>query len=196
MYRPEEEILSLQICSPGLGTWNGEAYDAFFLVLKNLNYAQGNEKGNVKGNVKRNETNKIKGTGKNVSERAEMIAGYLKSHPHATIVTMSEEFSLTRKQIVSALELLKNQNRVQYKGASRNGHWEVISYPLPVKVDGAYTKKCIDDILFSLGKGCIGIVPRAVVLQHEDADQPQGSVSFQTQYPHAQTGISSAFFYS
>jgi len=31
-------------------------YDAFFLVLKNLNYAQGNEKGN--------ETNKIKGAGK------------------------------------------------------------------------------------------------------------------------------------
>jgi hypothetical protein len=35
-------------------------YDAFFLVLKNLNYAQGNEKGNEKGN----ETNKIKGAGK------------------------------------------------------------------------------------------------------------------------------------
>jgi hypothetical protein len=89
----------------------GKRYDAFFLVLKNLNYAQGNEKGNVKGN----ETNKIKGAGKNASERAEMIVGYLKSHPHATIVTMSEEFSLTRKQIVSALELPKNQNRVQYK---------------------------------------------------------------------------------
>ena len=83
-------------------------YDVFFLTLKNLNYAQGNVKGNEKGN----ETNKIKGAGKNVSERADMIAGYLKSHPQATIVTMSEEFGLTRKQIVSALELLKNQNRV------------------------------------------------------------------------------------
>ena len=142
------QIDSLQICSPGLGTWNGEAadsrrssriispsrltldvlvptflsqYDVFFLVLKNMNYAQGNVKGNIKGN----ETNKIKGAGRNVSERAEMICGYLKSHPHATIVTMSEEFNLTRKQIVSALELLKNQTKVQYKGASRNGHWEV-----------------------------------------------------------------------
>lgn len=85
------------------------------LTLKNLNHAAGNGSGNGQGN----------GSGNTVQERAEMLIEYLRDNPRASITSMSKEFGLSRRQIVTAVDYLKNQNRLKFVGTNRKGHWEV-----------------------------------------------------------------------
>lgn len=91
-------------------------YDAFFLTLKNLNYAAGNGSGNSQGN----------GSGNKVAERAEIIINFLKDNPETSINTLAKELNLSRKQVVVGIDYLKNQKRLKFVGTNRKGHWEII----------------------------------------------------------------------
>ncbi|MBQ9273366.1 MAG: putative DNA binding domain-containing protein [Succinivibrio sp.] len=92
--------------------------DNFLLTLCNLNHVPGNGSGNGQGN------------GQNTprtadAERAERVVEYLRGNPRSSINKLAQELGLSRKQTVTTLDYLKEQDRLHFVGTNRNGRWVV-----------------------------------------------------------------------
>ena len=95
-------------------------HGGFLLTLKNLNYCL-SENGEEKEKKKGEEKEKKKG--EEMADRIEQVLLLISEEPECTLHEISSRLNISKKQAETAINKLKETNRIHRDGSDRNGKW-------------------------------------------------------------------------